>query len=118
VEARYYMILSCELASTSFEHAGVHISRANAYPIAGMVRDYIPPDYKVEHPLVPHGISVALTAPAAFKKIAPVVPERVARIAELLGVTPESKHPRKVGEAVYEAFVGLIEDLKNSTKRA
>jgi len=42
-----------------------------------------------------------------------VVPERVAKIAELLGVTPESMHPREVGEAVYEAFVSLIEDLKS-----
>jgi hydroxyacid-oxoacid transhydrogenase len=59
------------------------------------------------------GISVALTASATFKKIAPVVPERVAKIAELLGVTPESTHPRGVGGAVYEAFVSLIEDLKS-----
>jgi alcohol dehydrogenase len=112
MEARYYMMLACELASASFGHAGVHIPHANAYPIAGMVKDYIPPDYKVDHALVPHGISVALTAPATFKKIASVVPERVAKIAELLGVTPESKHPRKVGEAAYEAFVSLMEDLK------
>ena len=112
IEARYYTMLACELASASFGHAGVHIPHANAYPIAGMVREYIPPDYKVEHPLVPHGISVALTAPAAFKAIAPVVTERLAKIAELLGVEPESTHPKKVGEAVYEAFVSLIEDLK------
>ncbi|MEM2224108.1 MAG: hydroxyacid-oxoacid transhydrogenase [Acidilobaceae archaeon] len=112
IEARYYMMLACELASASFGHAGVHIPHANAYPIAGMVRDYIPPDYKVDHPLVPHGISVVLTAPPAFRKVAKVAPERVAKIAELLGVEPESSHPRKVGEAVYEAFVSLIEDLK------
>ncbi|MDM7274747.1 MAG: hydroxyacid-oxoacid transhydrogenase [Thermoprotei archaeon] len=112
VEARYYMMLACELASASFGHAGVHIPHANAYPIAGMVREYVPPDYKVEHPLVPHGISVVLTAPAAFKTIAPAVPERVAKIAELLGVQPESSHPKKIGEAAYEAFASLIEDLK------
>ncbi|MEM1777283.1 MAG: iron-containing alcohol dehydrogenase, partial [Acidilobaceae archaeon] len=51
-------------------------------------------------------------APPAFRKVAKVAPERVAKIAELLGVEPESSHPRKVGEAVYEAFVSLIEDLK------
>ncbi|MFN4046559.1 MAG: hydroxyacid-oxoacid transhydrogenase, partial [Acidilobaceae archaeon] len=112
MEARYYMMLACELASASFGHAGVHIPHANAYPIAGMVREYTPPDYKVEHPLVPHGISVVLTAPAAFKAIAPVVHERLAKIAELLGVEPESDHPKKVGEAIYEAFASLIEDLK------
>lgn len=112
MEARYYMLLACELASTSFGHAGVHIPHANAYPIAGMVRDYIPPDYKVDHPMVPHGISVVLTAPAAFRHIAPVVPERLYRVAELLGVQPRSQAPRDVGEAVYEAFVRLIEDLR------
>jgi alcohol dehydrogenase len=112
LEARYYMLLACELASTSFGHAGVHIPHANAYPIAGMVRDYIPPDYKVDHPLIPHGISVVLTAPATFRLLAHVVPERVAKIAELMGYEPESDKPKKIGEAVYEAFVSLIEDLK------
>lgn len=112
LEARYYMMLACELAGSGFGHAGVHIPHANAYPIAGMVRDYIPPDYKVDHPLIPHGISVVLTAPASFRMLASVVPERVARIASLLGVEPESSQPKKIGEAVYEAFVSLIEDLR------
>jgi alcohol dehydrogenase len=112
LEARYYMLLACELASTSFGHAGVHIPHANAYPIAGMVRDYIPPDYKVDHPLIPHGISVVLTAAAAFRHIAPAVPERLAKISQLLGVEPKSMDPRHVGEAIYEAFIRLIEDLR------
>ena len=112
LEARYYMMLACELASSSFGNAGVHIPHANAYPIAGMVRDYIPPDYKVDYPLVPHGISVVLTAPAAFRFIAPAMTEKVAKIATILGVEPESMDPKKVGEAIYEAFVRLMEDLR------
>ena len=112
LEARYYMLLACELASTSFGHAGVHIPHANAYPIAGMVRDYIPPDYKVDHPMVPHGISVVLTAPPTFRLLARIVPDRVAKIASLMGHEPEAHTPKKIGEAVYEAFVSLIEDLR------
>ncbi len=110
IEARYYMMVACLYATII--HAGVHVPHANSYPIASMVRDYIPPDYKVDHPLVPHGISVALTAPAAFKYIAPAVFERLAKIAGLMGVEPKSLDPRHVGEAVYEAFVRLIEDLR------
>lgn len=112
LEARYYMMLACELASSSFGNAGVHLPHANAYPIAGMVRDYIPPDYKVDYPLVPHGMSVVLTAPASFKLITPAVLEKNAKIAQLLGVEPKSIDPKSVREAVYEALVKLMEDLK------
>ncbi len=43
MEARYYMMLACEFTSTASGMRG-HTLYANAYPIAGMVRDYIPPD--------------------------------------------------------------------------
>ena len=46
---------------------GVHIPHANAYPIAGRVKDFHPEDYPADEPMVPHGMSVALTAPEAFR---------------------------------------------------
>ncbi len=61
------MAMAATFAGLGFGNAGVHIPHANAYPIAGRVRDFRPPDYPGTEPLVPHGMSVALTAPEAFR---------------------------------------------------
>ncbi len=53
IEARYYMMLGASIAGIGFGHAGVHIPHAMAYPIAGMVKEWKPPDYPVDYPLVP-----------------------------------------------------------------
>jgi alcohol dehydrogenase class IV len=68
-----------------FGNAGVHIPHACGYPIAGLVRDYRPAGYAADHPMVPHGQSVSLTAPAAFRFTFATDPGRHARAAALLG---------------------------------
>lgn len=83
LEARSDMMLAATLAGMGFGNAGVHIPHACGYPIAGMVRDYVPADYPDE-PLVPHGQSVSLTAPAAFRFTFPTDPARHLRAAELI----------------------------------
>ena len=45
----------------------MHIPHANAYPIAGRVRDFRPEGYPGDEPMVPHGMAVSLTAPEAFR---------------------------------------------------
>ena len=65
-EARGQMALAATFAGLGFGNAGVHIPHANAYPIAGRVRDYRPEGYPQDEPIVPHGMAVSLTAPAAF----------------------------------------------------
>ena len=49
-----------------FGSAGVHIPHSCAYPIASLKHEYQPPGYPDDHPFVPHGHSVIVTAPAAF----------------------------------------------------
>ena len=61
------MMLAATFAGMGFGNAGVHIPHANGYPIAGMVRDYRPAGYPQDEPMVPHGQSVSLTAPEAFR---------------------------------------------------
>jgi alcohol dehydrogenase class IV len=61
----------------------VHIPHANAYPIAGRVRDFRPEGYPDE-PIVPHGMAVSLTAPEAFRFTFEAAPERHLRAARLL----------------------------------
>jgi alcohol dehydrogenase class IV len=62
----------------------VHIPHANAYPIAGRVRDYRPAGYPDAEPMVPHGIAVSLTAPEAFRFTFDAAPDRHLHAARLL----------------------------------
>jgi len=84
VEARGFMMLAATMAGVGFGSAGVHIPHACAYPIASVKHAYQPPGYPDDHPFVPHGHSVIVTAPAAFRFTYEAMPERHHRVAELL----------------------------------
>lgn len=88
VEARGWMMLGATMAGVGFGSAGVHIPHACAYPIAGLKHVYQPPGYPADHPFVPHGHSVIVTAPAAFRFTYEAAPERHHRVAELLAGAP------------------------------
>jgi hydroxyacid-oxoacid transhydrogenase len=88
VEARGSMMLAATMAGVGFGSAGVHIPHACAYPIAGLKHVYEPPGYPTGHPFVPHGHSVIVTAPAAFRFTYDAAPERHQRAAELLAGEP------------------------------
>lgn len=81
--ARTQMALASTYAGTGFGNAGTHLPHANAYPVAGAVRDYQPAGYP-EMPMVPHGQAVSVTAPAVFRWTYPADPDRHLRAAELL----------------------------------
>ena len=76
--------MAATFAGLGFGNAGVHIPHANAYPIAGRVRDYRPEGYPADEAIVPHGMAVSLTAPEAFRFTFDAAPERHLRAARLL----------------------------------
>ena len=84
VDARGEMAMAATFAGLGFGNAGVHIPHANAYPIAGRVRDFHPDGYPGDEPMVPHGMAVSLTAPEAFRFTFESAPERHLRAAALL----------------------------------
>ncbi len=84
VEARGAMMLGASLAGVGFGSAGVHIPHSCAYPIAGLKHEYQPPGYPQDHPFVPHGWSVIVTAQAAFRFTYESQPERHREVAELI----------------------------------
>src|SRR5436190_3103223 len=88
VEARGRMMLAASMAGVGFGSAGVHIPHACAYPIAGLKHAYQPPGYPDDHPFVPHGHSVIVTAPAAFRFTYDADPERHHHVASLLAGEP------------------------------
>ena len=66
-EARGFMMLGATMAGVGFGSAGVHIPHSIAYPIAGLKHEYRDPGYPGDKMFVPHGFSVIVTAPAAFR---------------------------------------------------
>jgi alcohol dehydrogenase class IV len=82
--ARAEMAMAATFAGLGFGNAGVHIPHANAYPIAGRVRDFHPAGYPDDEPIVPHGMAVSLTAPEAFRWTFEAAPERHLTAAGLL----------------------------------
>ena len=111
LEARLHLALAANYAGIGFGNAGVHIPHALAYPIAGQVRDYVPSGYRTRHPLVPHGMSVILTAPASFRFTYATSPERHLRAAELMGVAVAGLSEAERREALPGALVALMRDI-------
>jgi hydroxyacid-oxoacid transhydrogenase len=109
VEARGRMMLAASMAGVGFGSAGVHIPHACAYPIAGLKHEYRPPGYPDDHPFVPHGHSVIVTAPAAFRFTYDAAPERHHRVAELLNGGPvEDPGP----DTLPEILLRLMRDVR------
>jgi alcohol dehydrogenase class IV len=111
LEARTYMAMGSTFAGIGYGNAGVHVPHALGYPIAGMVKDWIPSGFGVDEPMVPHGISTALTAPACFRFTAPTDPAKHARIAELLGASTEGLSAMDAALLLPEAIVRLLQDV-------
>ena len=83
LNARHQMALASTYAGAGFGNAGTHLPHANAYPIAGAVKNYQSEGYPVM-PMVPHGQAVSVTAPQVFRWTYPGDPQRHLRAAELL----------------------------------
>jgi hydroxyacid-oxoacid transhydrogenase len=109
VGARGQMALAATFAGMGFGNAGVHIPHANAYPIAGRVKDFHPKDYPPEEPMVPHGMSVALTAPEAFRFTFDASPERHLRAASLLD--PRAEQTGDPAEFLPAVLTALMRDI-------
>jgi len=109
VEARSDMMMAATFAGMGFGNSGVHIPHANAYPIAGMVKDYRPAGYPQEEPMVPHGQSVSLTAPEAFRFSFESAPERHLRAAELLD--PRADKVNDPREQLPSVLISLMRDI-------
>jgi alcohol dehydrogenase class IV len=96
-EARANMMWAATLAGIAFGNAGVHVPHGMSYAVAGLVDSFSPAGYPQEEPMVPHGMSVIVNAPAVFRRIAATSPERHLDAAELLGADARDAEP---GEAV------------------
>jgi hydroxyacid-oxoacid transhydrogenase len=106
--ARGQMLLAASFAGIGFGNAGVHLPHGMSYPVSGMVRHYVPEGYPQGHPIVPHGMAVALHAPAVFRFTGPANPELHLYAAGLMGANTSGVPPAKAGELLADAIADLM----------
>jgi hydroxyacid-oxoacid transhydrogenase len=111
-EARAQMLLAASYAGVGFGNAGVHLPHGMSYPVSGHVRTYMAPGYTSDHPLVPHGVSVILNAPAVFRYTASASPERHLEAADALGATVSNVTKADAGEVLADRITWFMRELK------
>ena len=111
-EARGQMSLAAALAGIGFGNAGVHLPHGMSYPVAGMVKTYVPPGYDVDYPLVPHGIAVIVNAPAVFRFTAAACPDRHLKAAEVLGADVRGATAADAGRVLADRIIEFMRELE------
>jgi hydroxyacid-oxoacid transhydrogenase len=111
-EARANMLLAASYAGIGFGNAGVHLPHGMSYPVSGHVREYRAPGYGVDHPLVPHGISVILNAPAVFRFTAAANPQRHLEAAAALGADITGRQVADAGEILADRITWFMQRLR------
>jgi hydroxyacid-oxoacid transhydrogenase len=101
LEAGGQMMLAAAYAGIGFGNAGCHLPHGMSYPVSGNIKSFHMVGYPQDRPLVPHGVSVILNAPAVFEFTESACPDRHQTAAKILG-----------GRTVPDEITRLINDLR------
>jgi hydroxyacid-oxoacid transhydrogenase len=82
-----------------------------SYPISGQNPGYKHAGYQVDTPIIPHGVSVAVSAPAVFRFTGPSNPGRHLAAAEAFGVDISNVKQENAGEILGDAIQKFLADL-------
>ena len=110
-EARGQMILAASYAGVGFGNAGVHLPHGMSYPVSGNVKSWVADGYSKDHPLVPHGFSVILNAPAVFRFTASANPERHLHAAAALGANVTGVKNEDAGKVLADRITWFMQQL-------
>ena len=104
------MIIAATYAGIGFGNAGTHLGHGMSYPVSGMARDYIPEGHPPDHPIIPHGMAVVLTAPALFRFTAPVNPEKHLEAARLIRADTANSKMEDAGDIIADTIISLMKE--------
>lgn len=96
------------LAGIGFGNAGCHLPHAMSYAVAGLVRDYKPDGWPSNHPMVPHGLSVIVNAPAVFRFTGPACPERHLQAADAMGADTTGVSLEDAGDLLADRVIDMM----------
>ena len=109
--SREKMMLAASAAGVGFGNAGVHLPHGMSYAVSGNVKEFSLTGYPEGKPLIPHGLSVIINAPAVFRFTAKTNPERHLEAAKLLGVDTSKESSNSAGKLISEKVIEFIKIL-------
>jgi alcohol dehydrogenase class IV len=107
-EARDQLMWGASLAGMAFGNSGTHLGHALSYGVTHLMRNVTTEGYAVKSPFVPHGISVAVSAPAIFRYTAQGAPQRHFEAASYLQADLNGAVADDSGEALAKRLIELM----------
>ena len=93
----------------AFGNSGTHLGHALSYGVTHLMQDITTDGYAVGSPFVPHGISVAVSAPAIFRYTAEAAPQRHFEAGGYLQADLKGAGPDDSGEALSKRIIELMQ---------
>ncbi len=107
-EARDALMWGASLAGMAFGNSGTHLAHAMSYGITHLMDNITTRGYSVPSPFIPHGISVAVSAPAIFRFLADSEPQRHLDAARWLCASHTDAGAAEVGEMLAQRLIELM----------